>query len=380
MKNIYLKGLLLLLLINTFPSATAQIYSNVFTGASACPTPGNIPTVAANASGTVLTRNTITCMAASNVFNSSTLNNTAVINDNSYIEFSVKPNDGYQLNITSLTFFIQGSITSPNQLEVRYSTDGFATSTSWGLAPNTVTSPGATHVWDFNDFSINSGDSITFRFYPYGTQRSDLGAAKASASGTIRLDNIILKGDVFNPMPVKLISFEGSHSQNTILLKWKTAWEEQNEGFEVQESTDAINFEHIGFVKGNTTTKSNSNYEFSYPEIPSGKMHYFRLKQLDINGHFEYSRIISVKSADNKQNENFIFPNPNTGNFTLMSSTATPGNIRLFDKIGREIDLHSIQTDNKNNFEVRSKSTILPGLYYLRIQGQENPVKVLIGN
>jgi len=378
MNNIYLKGLLLLLLTGTFSSVSAQIYSNVFTGVSACPTPGNIPTVATNASGTVVSRNTITCMAASNVLNSSTLNNTATVNENSYIEFSVTPDVGYQLNITSLSFFIQGSITAPNQLEVRYSTDGFATSTSWGAAPKTVTAPGLNNAWDFDDISTTAGETVTFRFYPYGIQRSDLGTARASASGTIRFDNIILNGTVFNPMPVKLISFQGNFDQNKILLKWQTAWEEQNVGFEIQQSADAVNFENAGFVKGNSTIKSSSNYEFSYPASFSDKIYYFRLKQLDIDGHFEYSRIISIKSSDIRKQGSYIYPNPNRGNFTLSSAETALKDIKLFDKTGREINIQSAQTDHPDVFEIRAKNTLQPGLYYLRIAGKDNPVNVLI--
>lgn len=376
MKNIYLKGILFILLIRT--AAFAQIYSNTFTGPSACPTPGNIPTLAANASGTVVTRNTITCTAASNVFNSTNLNNTAAVKDNSYIEFSVTPDAGYQLNITSLSFFIQGSITAPNQLEVRYSTDGFATATSWGAAPNTVTSPGGTRVWDFADFSTTAGETVTFRFYPYGTQRSDLGTTNASATGTLRLDNIILNGTVIAPMPVKLSSFEGSYSPNTFLLKWQTAWEYQNEGFEIQYSTDAVNFKKAGFVKGHQTANTSSKYEFAYSGIMSGKTYYFRLKQLDTDGHFEYSRIISLSSET--QNENFVFPNPNKGHFSLSSPGLTADNVKLFDKTGQEIGIRSVQHDGSNTLEVCAKNTIQPGLYYLSISGTEKTVKVLIEN
>ena len=316
-------------------------------------------------------------MPAANVLNSSNLNNTAAVNEDSYLEFSVTPDAGYQLNITSLSFFIQGSITAPNQLEVRYSKDGFATSTSWGSAPNTVTSPGLTNVWDFDDISTTAGETVTFRFYPYGTQRSNLGTTKASASGTIRLDNIILNGTVVNALPVKLSSFQGNFDQNTIFLKWQTASEEQNEGFEIQQSTDAVNFEKVGFVAGNSTTQSNSNYEFSFPAIFSDRIFYFRLKQLDIDGHFEYSRIISLRFSDTKK-EGYIYPNPNRGHFTLLSPKTSPEDIKLFDKTGKEINIQSVQTDHNNVFEIRTKNTLQPGLYYLRIADKENPVKVLI--
>ncbi|MEP7168614.1 MAG: hypothetical protein ABI855_04535 [Bacteroidota bacterium] len=59
--------------------SNGQIYLNQFTGASACPTNGNIPAMAANSTGTPVTRSTVTCNSTANVFNSTTLNNTATI-------------------------------------------------------------------------------------------------------------------------------------------------------------------------------------------------------------------------------------------------------------------------------------------------------------
>lgn len=67
----------------------SQMYTNSFTGSSACPTNGNTPIIALNATGVALSRNTITCSATANVFNSSTLNNTVNLAATSYIEFSV---------------------------------------------------------------------------------------------------------------------------------------------------------------------------------------------------------------------------------------------------------------------------------------------------
>ncbi|QLH46809.1 MAG: hypothetical protein HWD58_14955 [Bacteroidota bacterium] len=196
MKQLFRIVLFLLPFAFTGPGVDAQnLYLNQFTGVSACPTPGNIPTVATNATATVLTRNTITCTPTANVFNSTTLNNTASINPASYIEFTVTPDPGYVLNVTSLSFFRQGSNTAPNQLEVRYSTDGFASFTSWGAAPLT-TNPGSAATWDFTDFTTTPGQTVSIRFYPYGTQRTDLASGTAATTGTLRLDDVTLLGNV----------------------------------------------------------------------------------------------------------------------------------------------------------------------------------------
>ena len=186
------------------------IYLNQFTGVSACPTNGNTPVMATNATGTALTRSTLTCTTAANVFNSTTINNTASVSNSSYIEFSATAAAGKVLNVTSLSFFRQASATAPNQLEVRYSTDGFTTYTTWGSAPLTPTT-GTVATWDFTDFTTQIAGTVTFRIYPYGTQRADLTAGAAS-TGSFRLDDVTIYGTVSAPTPPSASVISGSTS------------------------------------------------------------------------------------------------------------------------------------------------------------------------
>ncbi|MGC4041173.1 MAG: YDG domain-containing protein [Flavobacterium sp.] len=183
------------------------LYANAFTGASACPTNGNIPTMAANATGTPLTRNSVTCMSTGNVFNSTTLNTTATASNTSYIEFAASASEGYQLNVKSLSFFRQASNSAPNQLEVRYSTDGFATFSTMQATPVSPTT-GTVLTWDFPDFNTPTGGTVTFRLYPYGTQRAD-GAGTSSATGTFRVDDVIIYGMALTAPAEATISLAG---------------------------------------------------------------------------------------------------------------------------------------------------------------------------
>lgn len=374
-RKFYAKQLLLLILISITPALTfGQIYSNTFTGASACPTPGNIATPIAGVAGTELTRSTIICTPFSNAFNSTTLNNTATINDNSYIEFSVTANTGSQLNVTSLTFFRQGSASAPNQLEIRYSTDGFATSTAWGMAPTTVTSPGDTTRWNFDDFTVTSGVKLTFRIYPFGKQRADLTANTASTGASFRIDNVILHGTVISPMPVKLSSFSGNLSNNEVLLKWETTSEDQNEGFEIEKSADAINFLKIGYVAGGGTTKSKSSYEFTDTETKSGQTFYYRLKQIDLDRSYEYSRIIAVKSVSGDE-KLFVYPNPTTGIFKIKSLELKNPEIRLYNHLGKEVPIKINQTENADSYQITIKGNPAPGIFELKINDTQSDSK-----
>ena len=343
-----------------------QIYSNTFTGAGACPTQGNTPTTSANATGTPLSRNTVTCTSTANAFNSATLNNTASINNASYIEFSVTANAGAQLNVTSLSFFREASNSAPNKLEVRYSTNGFATSTSWGAAPNTPTT-GAATTWDFTDFSVPPGTTLTFRFYPYGTQRADLGAGASNGTvGTFRLDDVTLNGT--SPLPVSLVSFTGKSSVNSVVLNWVTAWEEKNQGFEILKSTNAQSFEGIGFVDGQNSTQSQSVYEFTDADVIPEVVYYYRLKQKDMGGDFTLSTIVPVRAKAGEQaGKSAIFPNPNKGSFTLSGQDSERISVQLFTASGAEVPISTSRAENPAMLNVAAKTALAPGLYYLKV-------------
>jgi uncharacterized repeat protein (TIGR02543 family) len=186
-----------------------QIYTNAFTGPSACPTNGNTPTIAANATGAPVSRSTIVCAPLANFFSSNTLNVTSSISNTSYIEFTATANTGYILNLISVSFFRQGSNTAPNNLEVRYSTDNFLTSTSWGSAAVTPTT-GSVLTWDFADFSTAVAGTITFRIYPFGTSRCDGTAPAASSAGTFRVDNVTINGTVTSAISTYSLTYNGN--------------------------------------------------------------------------------------------------------------------------------------------------------------------------
>ncbi len=192
-------GLFVLFVFAFSINSIGQIYLNQFTGTAACPTQGNVPVMAANSTGTPVTRSTVTCTPLVNAFNSTTLNVTSAISNTSYIEFSATANAGFQLNVTSLSFFRQGSNSAPNQIEVRYSTDGFATFTTWGAAPVTPLT-GNVITWDFPDFTTAVGGNVSFRIYPYGTTRCDLGTPSLTG-GTFRVDDVTINGTVTSASP-----------------------------------------------------------------------------------------------------------------------------------------------------------------------------------
>lgn len=109
-------------------------------------------------------------------------------------------------------------------------------------------------------------------------------------------------------LPVKLLDLVGYVKDNTTLLKWTTTAEKELNSFEVERSEDGINFEKIGSVKAVGNSSINNNYSYLDYNIFS-ETKFYRLKQIDVNGKFSYSKTIAIHN-NLKSEELGIFPNP----------------------------------------------------------------------
>ncbi len=96
-----------------------------------------------------------------------------------------------------------------------------------------------------------------------------------------------------NPLPVELASFSAVVLENAVKLKWRTEMEVSNYGFEILRQDQDDNWQVLGFVEGYGNTNSPKDYSFLDESVNGGKAAY-RLKQIDTDGNFEYSKIIEV--------------------------------------------------------------------------------------
>lgn len=128
-----------------------------------------------------------------------------------------------------------------------------------------------------------------------------------------QLDNL----DVIT-LPVELLSFDGRQIENRILLTWQTASELNNERFEVEKSSDGENFRKIGKVNGSGTSSQQNDYQF-LDQNPLDGANYYRLLQVDFDGHYEFSETIVVAAKMNQLVVN-IFPNPTSDHFSMRLS------------------------------------------------------------
>ena len=171
----------------------------------------------------------------------------------------------------------------------------------------------------------------------------------------------------YSTLPVEITSFTADIFGNIIDLKWTTATENNNQGFEIQRINENGTFNSVGFVKGNGTTAISSYYSFEDIN-PQYGMNKYRLKQIDNDGVFTYSSVVSLNFTGNS---NFVlyqnYPNPFNPSTVIkykvpLESTVS---IRFFNSLGQLV--HEVNEGIKlpGNYEIKFNSSGLPsGIYF----------------
>lgn len=140
-------------------------------------------------------------------------------------------------------------------------------------------------------------------------------------------------------VPVELSSFTATVNGTSISLNWTTVTETNNRGFEVQRKSSDNDFVTVGFVKGKGTTTQTQNYSFTDSNLPIGSYTY-RLKQIDFNGTFEFSKVVEVYlAAPSEFSLEQNFPNPFNPSTMISFSLKTDADVslKLFNLLGQEI-------------------------------------------
>ncbi|RJP68374.1 MAG: T9SS C-terminal target domain-containing protein [Ignavibacteriales bacterium] len=188
-------------------------------------------------------------------------------------------------------------------------------------------------------------------------------------------------GDPYTP--VEMSYFSAKIISNKVELVWKTITETNNRGFGIEKSTDKISFNTIGFVNGKGTSSNPQIYNYTDINISGSKVFYYRLKQVDFDGTFEYSQSIEVRNnLPGEYNLLQNFPNPfnptTTINFSLpVKSFVT---LKVYNAIGNEIAV-LVNEEKPAGFHevVFNAFGISNGVYYYRLQtGDYSVIKKMI--
>jgi len=157
-------------------------------------------------------------------------------------------------------------------------------------------------------------------------------------------------------IPVELTSFTAEARSEGVMLRWTTATELNNLGFEIERSKDGEEFYTIGFVEGMGTSTEATNYIYSDKLVYSGVTTYsYRLKQLDFNGAHNYSDVITVDfdvPGEFILNQNY--PNPFNPSTVIKYAVPEerPVSIKVFDITGREVAILVNEVKQPGTYEL----------------------------
>jgi hypothetical protein len=218
-----------------------------------------------------------------------------------------------------------------------------------------------------------------------GSYRVAFRMTGAQGNGNVRLifDNLVVSNSTINaaascnlapivetPLPVKMISFNAMLNNNKVDLKWATASESNSSHFVIEKSTDGTNFNDIGMVFSFGTTTEQKNYQYTDNISTSNStVIYYRLRQVDIDGKFEYSttRIIRI----GKQTENNItilaYPNPVTTELRVTVPNNWQGKKITYTLVNANGQVaKKSENSNGGQTEIVNVSTLAPGLYIMK--------------
>ncbi|AEI49458.1 T9SS type A sorting domain-containing protein [Runella slithyformis] len=239
-----------------------------------------------------------------------------------------------------------------NNFTFQYSTDGGSTwSVSVGVSPLLPVGTGTTG-WYLRSWNT-PGNANAFRFQ------------NTSSLSTFRIDDLVITNNNAGcSLPVRLISFKSEAQATGIELSWQTGEEIGNSHFDIERSTDAQHFESIGRVSGKGNSSVKQVYSF-FDASPKNGPNYYRLKQIDFDGKFEYSRIVSAAFIGTGIFK--VYPNPVSSMLRIELPGETEiGSAFLYDLTGcrvKEFSTAALKLEGIDN-----------GIYFLQVQTKDGRI------
>ncbi|MBL7935471.1 MAG: T9SS type A sorting domain-containing protein, partial [Bacteroidia bacterium] len=269
--------------------------------------------------------------------------------------------------------------------------------------PGTLNRVSDFRYWQIDRTSVANLSSATIRLY-YGandgvTDYTNLAVAKTVGAGTSWVDlsgtatangsGNILSGSFntfskfslankltgTNPLPIELLYFTAISNGNNVDLNWATASELNNNKYEIERSIDGVNFEYLRTINaygdGNSVQKQIYNTK---DEKPYNGVSYYRLKQIDKSGEFEYSSIVSVEFKNNAYVS--LYPNPAINKLNIKASESyTNATIKIINTIGGEVKQTSKLSSYNGTIDI---SDLVSGIYFVIIENGEKVENIKI--
>ncbi len=256
-------------------------------------------------------------------------------------------------------------------------TDSTSTNGGWALDLN-----------DFNDTGSewSEGDTLFILF-----ENIESGGAFEGVTSVLKH---ILGGEGDYPqqispytLPVELVTFASDVEKgllyDTVVLSWKTLGESNNFGFAIERSLDGNKFEKIGFIAGAGSTNTARHYSYKDAEITEPGVYSYRLKQIDTDGSFTYSKVQEITLNTPEHYELLQnYPNPFNPETTIAFKLKEDIHvaITIYNVLGRKVDVLVDKKMKAGTHQLVFDASSLPsGMYFYNMKsGDFNHVRKMV--
>jgi hypothetical protein len=225
---------------------------------------------------------------------------------------------------------------------------------------------------NINNYSITNGIGISNAELSI-TQVTLKTSSEISGTYTVTVNNVTdIAGNIIDPnhnsvsnhlLPVELNSFTAVVKNNQVILKWITETEANNYGFEVErcaQSAERQAWNMIGFVAGNGNSNSQKEYFFNDENPTGGSKYQYRLKQVDNDGQFEYSKILEVDIIPDEYSLFQNYPNPFNPSTRIQYAIGNRQfvTLKVYDALGNEVATLVDEFKPAGSYKVDFQSTV----------------------
>ncbi|MBK7104013.1 MAG: T9SS type A sorting domain-containing protein [Ignavibacteriae bacterium] len=275
-----------------------------------------------------------------------------------------------------LSFDCYSSSTGPRDFKIQFSTNAID---FYDITNNVFRSPLSFSSTPMFNFSLpnecNNTSNLNLKILCTSNVQAD-GDGDISSQGTFRIDNISVISELNEPLPVELTTFSASVVDKNVKLNWETATEVNNYGFDIERKSEFGNWNKVGFVQGSGNSNSTKFYNYIDQTINISQKYFYRLKQIDIDGNFEYSDEVVIifgtpQNFELEQN----YPNPFNPITKIKYSIPDNSNLqqkvvlKIYNVLGQVVKTLVNENKHPGIYEIEfNGNDLMSGIYFYKLE------------
>jgi hypothetical protein len=278
-------------------------------------------------------------------------------NNDSWFYFCVTATSTY-----NITFNVGSCVFSPPNAGAQMSILTGSPSTGFTNIGNSTNPTASGTSWTSSNFTLNAGQCVYLVVDGFGGD---------ACSYSYNL-NVVSGGCVV--LPVTLTSFTTKCDNGIPLIEWTTVSELNSNYFQIERSRDGFEWVEVSRINSSSNSATEKNYQL-YDMTTGGNFEgYYRLKQVDFDGNFEYFSPKYLMCQQKNEESVEVFPNPTSNEIfiEIRNDIREDMDIQIVDYTGRIILQKTIFVSKDYTLETIDLSKYINGMYYIFVISSQN--------